>query len=118
MDNKIREIWDNYALSWKCETAVEKQALFEKCLDVNCEYNSPVIQTKGWDELINHMLDFHKNIPGGYFTTNYFLDYNSKSIAKWDMLNNENTVIGNGVSYCEYNDNGKLKTMTGFFDVA
>lgn len=118
MDDKIKISWENYALSWKAETSDEKRILFAKCLDNNCVYISPVITTHGWDELVTHMLEFHKNIPGGYFNTRYFRSYNNKSIAKWDMLNGEDVVMGDGISYCEYSKNGKLSSMTGFFDVA
>jgi len=117
MDNAIKKIWEKYVLSWKAETASEKQALFEKCLDPGCKYTSPMTKTKGWDELEKHMLEFHENIPGGYFNTTYFLGYTGISIAKWDMLNGDDLVIGEGISYCEYNEQGKLTTMTGFFEV-
>jgi len=118
VNDKIKKTWETYASSWKAESSDEKHTLFEQCLDPNCEYKSPVIQTKGWQQLIDHMLEFHKNIPGGHFKTNYFLSYDGKSIAKWDMLNGENGIIGEGISYCEYNDTGKLTSMTGFFEAA
>ena len=71
-----------------------------------------------WDELINYMLDFHKQVPGGHFVTNYFLAHNDQSIAKWEMKNGEAQVIGEGISYGKYNKNGKLISMTGFFETA
>ncbi len=118
MNNKINETWNNYALSWKAKTADEKRVLFSKCLDDNCVYTSPVITTHGWDELVDHMLEFHNNVPGGYFNTTYFRTYDNKSITRWDMVTGDDIVVGDGISYCEYNDNGKLTVMTGFFDVA
>lgn len=103
-------------MSWKVKTLQEKQTLFEKCLDLNCDYISPIINTKGWDALSTHMLDFHKNVPGGYFKTTYFLEHNNRSIARWNLLNEKNIVLGDGISYCEYSHDGKLKSMTGFFE--
>jgi hypothetical protein len=116
MNNDYRKIWETYTSSWKAETSDEKQAIFEKCLDVECEYNDPLIKTKGWDELIAYMLNFHHQVPGGYFVTHYFLAHNNQSIAKWDMKNSENLVIGEGISYGKYNENGLLVAMTGFFE--
>ena len=113
----IKETWDTYALSWKVKTLLEKQAMFEKCLDLNCNYTSPIINTKGWDALSAHMLDFHKKIPGGYFSTTYFLEHNSRSIARWNLLNDNDVILGDGISYCEYNSIGRLKVMTGFFEI-
>ncbi|VAW91176.1 hypothetical protein MNBD_GAMMA22-2660 [hydrothermal vent metagenome] len=62
------------------------------------------------------MLDFHKQIPGGHFETFYFLAHNDQSIAKWHMKNATNDVIGDGISYCQYTNTGKLKSMIGFFE--
>ncbi|MFV1984059.1 MAG: nuclear transport factor 2 family protein [Thiohalomonadales bacterium] len=118
MKNEIELVWEDYALSWKATTADEKRALFAKCLDTDCIYTSPVITTHGWNDLVTHMLEFHKNVPGGYFNTTYFRNYDNKSIARWDMITGDDVVVGDGISYCEYNNNGKLLSMTGFFDVA
>jgi hypothetical protein len=61
------------------------------------------------------MLDFHRQIPGGHFVTTWFLAHHQCSIAKWEMRNGENIVIGEGISYGTYNDEQKLLSMTGFF---
>ena len=115
MYNDDQKIWEIYVSAWKAESATDKRALFEQCLDVECEYNDPLIKTKGWDELLAYMVDFHQQIPGGYFVTTYFLAHHNQSIAKWEMLNGEHTVAGEGISYGKYNKNGKLVAMTGFF---
>jgi len=116
MNNDYQKIWETYGSAWKAESANDKRILFEECLDVGCEYNDPLMKTKGWDELLAYMLDFHKQIPGGHFVTNYFLAHNSQSIAKWEMKNGENIVVGEGISYGKYNENGKLVAITGFFE--
>lgn len=85
-------------------------------MDDLCTYNDPLIKTIGWDELLPYMLDFHKQVPGGHFITTYFLAHHDQSIAKWEMKNGQNEVIGEGVSYGQYNDSGKLISMTGFFE--
>lgn len=111
-----KHTWEIYAASWKSETATGKRKLFEKSLNPDCHYHDPMIQTKGWDELENYMLDFHQQIPGGHFVTTYFLSHSDKSIARWEMHNANDVVLGEGISYCEYDSNGKLLTMTGFFE--
>ncbi len=116
MDNQFKETWETYVSSWNTELPSDKRVLYEKCLDTSCEYNDPLTKTKGWDELTEYMLDFHKQVPGGYFATTYFLAHNNKSIAKWELKNGEDTVLGDGISYGEYNEKGKLTSMTGFYE--
>ena len=116
MDTTFEQVWEQYVASWKVETREEKLALFNQCLDKTCHYTDPVVAIAGWDDLLQYMLDFHQQIPGGHFVTRYFLAHHQKSIARWEMRNGENALLGEGVSYGEYNDNGKLVTMTGFFE--
>lgn len=116
MKQNFEETWKTYTVSWKAESTAEKRELFKKSLDIACQYNDPLVKTKGWDELDAVMLDFHRQVPGGYFVTTYFQAHSGKSIAKWEMRNGENVVLGDGISYGEYNENGILVSMTGFFE--
>jgi len=118
MSQNFNKIWEIYTSAWKAETSDDKRNIFETCLDAGCEYNDPLVVTIGWDELITYMLDFHKQVPGGHFVTNYFLSHHNQSIAKWEMKNGEELVIGEGISYGKYNKSGKLISMTGFFESA
>jgi len=113
---KHQETWEIYVASWKAETAIEKRDLYEKCLSPGCDYNDPLTMTKSWDELETYMLDFHQQIPGGHFITTYFLAHSNKSIARWEMCNADNQMLGDGISYGEYNSDGKLTSLTGFFE--
>lgn len=117
MNKDFRDTWELYVSSWKAETAQEKLALFEQCLDKSNQYNDPMIKTKGWEELKEYMLNFHQQVPGGHFVTSYFLAHSNKSIARWEMLDGEGTVLGNGISYAEYNEDVKLSSETGFFEI-
>ena len=116
MSQNFKETWEIYTASWKTEITAKKRVLFKKSLDYACQYNDPLVKTKGWDELQSYMMDFHRQIPGGYFVTTYFMAHSNKSIARWEMRNGENVVIGDGISYGEYNENGMLVSMTGFFE--
>lgn len=116
MHPEFRSTWETYAASWKVESSADKRALFEQCLDPACEYNDPLTTTKGWNALLDYMLDFHRQIPGGHFVTNYFLAHHNQSIARWEMRDAHDAVLGEGISYGKYNDRGKLIAMTGFFE--
>ena len=116
MSHNFKDTWETYVSTWNVDDAAQKRALFTQCLDPACRYNDPLINTHGWDELETYMLDFHQKIPGGHFVTTYFLAHSNKSIAKWEMRNADNIVLGDGISCGEYHKNGKLIAMTGFFE--
>jgi len=116
MEHDFKATWETYVASWKVETAKEKHDLFEQCMETSFRYNDPLVNLQGWDDLIQDMLDFHQKIPSGYFVTQYFLAHSNKSIARWEMRSGDSSVLGEGISYAEYNDQGRLISATGFFD--
>jgi len=116
MKDDFQATWEQYTSAWKEESAENKLNIFKQCLDRSCQYNDPVVKTTGYDELSAYMLDFHKQIAGGHFVTQYFLAHSNKSIARWEMRNDKNELLGDGISYGEYNEAGKLISMTGFFE--
>ena len=116
MSQLFEQTWEIYTSSWKAASADDKRELFEKSLDTVCQYTDPLAKANGWDELLQYMQDFHRQVPGGYFLTTYFMAHHNKSIAKWVMRNGDNISLSDGISFGEYNEAGKLVKMTGFFE--
>lgn len=116
MEQNRRAVWERYVSSWKAASAEERQAIFSSCLAPDCVYTDPLVQAKGWAELTGYMHDFHQQIPGGHFVTERFIEHHQRSIAYWKMLNAEAVALGEGASYAEYDAQGRLVTMTGFFE--
>jgi len=116
MNKQYQEQWLRYTAAWKAKTEVEKRALFEQCLSPDCTYRDPLVVAQGWNALVTYMLEFHKTIPGGHFVTREFKSHNSRSIAEWTMCAGDGSELGVGISYGEYNAEGQLTSMTGFFD--
>jgi len=114
--NPFKQTWETYSQSWKLKNTKDKLAAFAQSLDKNCHYKDPLIKTTGYDELLNYMLDFHQQIPEGHFVTTYFMAHSNKSIACWNMCDAEGTKIGEGISYGQYTNDGKLIAMTEFLN--
>ena len=115
-DDGKRSTWEAYAAAWKVVGAAAKHAALRGSTDRACVYRDPLVQTEGHEALVAYMLAFHEQMPGGYFETTYFLAHHDRSIAKWNMRNGEDVVVGDGVSYGEYDAGGRLVAMTGFFE--
>lgn len=115
MKNNLKDTWETYVCSWNTTHIGEKQALFKKCLDSACSYNDPIAKAKGWNELEDYMVNFHRQFPGGHFVTTLFMAHSNKSVARWEMRDGLDNVLDEGISYGEYNGKGYLVTLTGFF---
>lgn len=111
-----RVVWESYAAIWKLEGATAKRAACEEPLSPECVYVDPLAQLSGWDELVGYMVEFHKQIPGGHFVTTDFLAHHGRSLAHWNMVGGDGTVLGVGASFGAYSEDGKLLTMNGFFE--
>lgn len=118
MTTDHQQTWETYASAWKAETVEQKRALFEKALTTDCCYTDPLTTLEGWDALAAYMIAFHEQVPGGHFVTTYFRQHHDKSVAKWNMVGQDGAVLGDGISYGEYDADGRLVRMTGFFETS
>lgn len=116
MSTSYRATWETYVEAWKVSSSENKRELFGRCLAGRCVYTDPLTRAEGWDELVQYMAAFHQQVPGGHFVTEQFIAHHGKSMARWTMRNADGTTIGDGVSYGEYDDDGRLTSMTGFFE--
>ncbi len=110
-------MWDTYASAWKAEVTAERRAALAASLAADAIYRDPLAECRGQEALEAYMTDFHRQVPGGYFETTWFLAHHGRSIAKWNMMARDGEKIGDGVSYVEYDAAGKLTSISGFFDV-
>jgi len=115
MSNDLEAVWENYVSTWKSSLISEKRALFATCLAPDSVYTDPLILARGWQELLDYMVQFHEQVPGAYFVTQQFLAHHRCSVARWKMLNAEGLTLDEGISYAEYDDAGRLRNVTGFF---
>ncbi len=111
-----RNIWETYASAWKATGAKAKAAALSTSVADHAVYRDPLCQAEGHDKLIEYMTSFHEQVPGGHFETTYFQAHHDRSVAKWNLRNGQGLVVGEGVSYGEYDADGKLASMTGFFE--
>jgi hypothetical protein len=111
-----RETWETYARSWKAPAVADKRALFDAALAPDCVYTDPLTRAEGWEALLAYMSQFHQQVPGGHFVTQRFLHHSGRSVVAWTMNGADGTVLGDGISYVTHGDDGRLTSMTGFFE--
>ncbi len=116
MSENRRETWELYSRAWREASRDGKAAALRQSVSAECVYTDPLTVANGHGELIEYMLAFHQQVPGGYFVTTWFMAHHDASIAKWNMLAGDGSIIGDGVSYARYNEKAELVAMTGFFE--
>lgn len=111
-----RKTWETYVSAWKLLDAKARSGALSTSVAEHAVYRDPLCQAEGHGPLIEYMNGFHEQVPGGHFETTYFQAHHDRSIAKWNMRNGQGLVLGEGVSYGEYDAEGKLVSMIGFFE--
>lgn len=111
-----RTTWETYASAWRATTREARRAALAVSVDGACVYRDPLSVAEGHDALIDCMEQFHQSVPGGHFETTYFLAHHARSIARWNMRASDGALLGEGISYGEYDARGRLVAMTGFFE--
>jgi hypothetical protein len=112
-----QQTWETYTSAWQAPTAEAKARALQASVEPGCVYRDPLTSVEGHAALIDYMIGFHQQVPGGCFKTRSFRAHSARSIATWHMCDAAGAVIGEGISYGEYAADGKLVAMTGFFDV-
>ena len=108
--------WEKYVSAWKDSSPAGRNAALVAAVAGTCIYRDPLVQAEGHSALVDYMVGFHQQVPGGHFETTWFLAHHDRSIARWNMRDGAGAVIGNGTSYGEYDAAGKLVAITGFFE--
>ncbi|HEX3772637.1 MAG TPA: nuclear transport factor 2 family protein, partial [Polyangiaceae bacterium] len=114
--NDAKSTWERYVSAWKATGAEAKRALVEGTLSSRCVYRDPLTERHGVEDLIAYMVEFHQQLPGAYFETEQFIAHHGRSMARWTMRDAAGRALGDGVSCGEYDESGRLVTMTGFFE--
>jgi hypothetical protein len=112
-----RRTWETYTAAWQAPTAEAKARALQASVAAGCVYRDPLTSVEGHAALIDYMIGFHQQVPGGSFKTLSFRAHSARSVATWHMCDAGGAVIGEGISYGEYAADGRLRAMAGFFDV-
>lgn len=116
LNNTYKNTWETYTQSWSEVETSKRLQLFKECLNPDCIYTDPLMQTTGYEQLSAYMVALHDNVPGVSFVTTDFKSHHDRSLTHWNMLDGEGNCLSQGASYGLYGADGRLTQMSGFFD--
>ena len=116
-DTSPADVWETYTASWKAASTAKRRRLWEDAVAPDCVYTDPLVRAQGYDELEAYVEQFHQQVPGGHFVTQHFTEHHGLGLAHWAMVDGGGQRIGTGTSYAEYGADGRLRRMTGFYEV-
>jgi len=96
-------------------TREDKLRHLSECAAADISYSDPMVAIRGAEALAGYMLSLFEMNPGGRFVEVSFLSHHERSLAKWDVLDGGGVRVGDGTSYAEYDETGRIVSVAVFF---
>ena len=115
---KARENLENYFKAWDEPDAVKREAILNPSWAENGTYTDPTVHVAGRDALVAHIEGF---ASGGQTKTMSIVrttgvDFHHRSFRfGWEMQNASGKTLTSGFDYGEFNDEGQITKIVGFF---
>jgi len=106
--------WDQYAEFWSMPET-ERKARIAQVATPDVTYTDPSASISGADAFSDHIGQFQKNVPGGRFVITEAFGHHESSLAHWDMIGSDGSVMMKGTSFAKLSSDGKFSSFTGFF---
>lgn len=110
-------LWQRYARIWSADPSTRASEL-QACLADGCSYCDVNVSIEGREALSDYMAGFQQNVKGGKFQILSVIHHHNRMLAEWRLLGSGEAVLQTGRSFATITDDGRLQSVTGFFDAA
>jgi hypothetical protein len=110
-------LWARYAAIWSlgAEARIGELAA---CLADDVAYCDPNGLIEGQQALSAYMGGFQQSVPGGVFRIRSVLHHHGRTLARWTLQGPDGGALQTGASFGLLSEDGRLRTITGFFHAA
>lgn len=108
-------LWQRYGRIWSADPATRTTEL-EVCLADECSYCDINVSIEGREALSNYMGGFQLSVKGGKFHIRSVIHHHKRMLAEWSLLGPDDALLQTGRSFATVSDDGRLQSITGFFD--
>jgi hypothetical protein len=108
-------LWQRYSRIWSADRAT-RGAELQACLANACSYCDVNGLIEGHEALSNYMEGFQQSVKGGNFRIKSVIHHHDRMLAEWELLGPDGVVLRTGRSFAILAGDGRLASITGFFD--
>ena len=110
------EVVAAYGAAWAEADEAQRRALLEKAWAEDGVYLDPTGRADGREALVQHIAGFQQMMPGHRIDIASGVDEHDSYVRfAWKMLTPDGSVAMEGVDFGALGDDGKLKSIVGFF---
>ena len=111
-----KDNWNAYATAWAEADSTKRMQILERYLAGDVTYTDSLTDLAGYAQFSECMAGFQKDMPGVRFVTTGFTHHHQRSLAQWNMVDSKGSILGQGESFVQYGQDGRLTQITGFFE--
>lgn len=111
----LEQHWNLYLDAFHATAEDERARLLERCVSEDVIFTNPGGQGESRAELHAHIGNFHKMMPGTYFSTDKLFAHHGELLAVWSMYKPDGTKTATGYNFIRPNRDGRFSYMAGFF---
>ena len=114
----LQQLWKSYLDAYGDVPAAERERLLKQSAADDIVFSNPTgEEARGLETLVEHVGQFQKKNPGGYFKGNKLLSHHGQLLSEWTMHKKDGAEIATGHTYARFNEQGRLTHAAGFWKV-
>jgi hypothetical protein len=113
-DNSL-QLWTAYMEAYGEPDADKRKHLLEQAVADDVVFTNPGGQGVNRDDLIAHIGNFRKQMPGMYFKTDKILSHHGEFLAVWSMYKADGAPVATGYNFVQCDKDSRFRYMAGFF---
>jgi hypothetical protein len=107
---------DTYLAMWNEEDAARRAELITSAWSDDCRYADPLLEAAGHDGLSEMVAGVHRHYPGARFRRTSAVDGHHDEVRfGWELVAADGSVVVAGIDIGRLADDGRLRSITGFF---
>lgn len=111
----LRTSWDLLVAALNAPKREDKASLFSRFAREDVSYVDPSASLRGASAYIDYLMDVEDMNPGGGIETVSFVAHHGRSLATWNAIDSNGIRVGEGASYVEYDEVGRMVAVATFF---
>lgn len=114
--SKKMRLIDTYFSAWNAADAPTITERLTACLSpASFAYQDPQYQTTDLMDLARHIAEFKKTFPGPIALISSIDQYGSVARCIWQIRQPNGSIIMDGTDFFQFDEAGRLRSITGFF---
>lgn len=114
--DKIQQAWKSYLDAYGDVPATERERLLKCSVSEEVSYTNPTGEGRGLNALLEHTVNFQKQMPGAYFVSNKLITHHGELLSEWTMYREDGAAVATAHTFARINEQGLLTYMAGFFE--